>query len=227
MVEGKNYTHILNIKIGMDVTEATSPENIRGVMYMLGVNSPEDVEKVFLQRKYDEIQTTLGALNFDVLQGEVEPLDKVKDVDTKPEMTQETKPEVIVPEEPVGEIAGATQEHIEPSENMEDDGMFMTEPPENLHDDDKIVEDMTDEEQELIGDYFGYLQDHEAEDVVAIVVNKAYKNKINEDVIKAFVSGLIVVPFMHEDLGEHVLAGIKYLNKDTNKVETIKYDTVL
>ena len=105
--------------------------------------------------------------------------------------------------------------------------MFMTEPPENLHDDDKIVQDMTDEEQELIGDYFGYLQDHEADDVVTFVVNKSYKDKINEDVIKAFVSGLNVVPFMHEDLGEHVLAGIKYLNKETNKVETIKYDTLL
>lgn len=230
MVEGKNYTHILNIKVGMNIDEAISPENIHGVMYMLGVNNPDDVEKVFLQRKYDEIQTTLGALHFDVLQGEVEPLNQGQAVDTKPETTQEMKPvepEVEKLPEENGEIAGVTATHIEPNENMEDDGIFMTEPPENLHDDDKIVQDMTDEEQELIGDYFGYLQNHEADDVVAFVVNKSYKDKINEDVVKAFVSGLTVVPFMYKDLGEHVLAGIKYLNKETNKVETIKYDTTL
>lgn len=92
-------THIVNLQLGFDLSEPLSPDNVKGVMFMLGAKTEDDVARLYLDKSYKEIVQTLSAMGVNVLGGNVETVQaqdtEDKQVSTGDTTTSETDKEEV------------------------------------------------------------------------------------------------------------------------------------
>lgn len=92
-------THIVNLQLGFDLSEPLSPDNVKGVMFMLGAKTEDDVARLYLDKSYKEIVQTLSAMGVNVLGGNVETVQaqdtEDKQVPTGDTTTSETDKEEV------------------------------------------------------------------------------------------------------------------------------------
>ncbi|PWT37204.1 hypothetical protein [Limosilactobacillus reuteri] len=69
-------THVLNIKIGFDLTEILSPKNIPGVKAYLGVKSDNELASAIFQDKFNQIGKLLSQNGFNIINAEVQEVAK-------------------------------------------------------------------------------------------------------------------------------------------------------
>ena len=82
----------MNLQLGFDLSEPLSPDNVKGVMFMLGAKTEDDVARLYLDKSYKEIVQTLSAMGVNVLGGNVETVQDTEDkqVSTGDTTTSET-----------------------------------------------------------------------------------------------------------------------------------------
>ena len=72
----KQYTHILNLSIGLDLTKLLSPKNIPGVKAYLGIDSDVELVNAIAQDQYSRVNYDVNAYLVDQLKPMLETAKK-------------------------------------------------------------------------------------------------------------------------------------------------------
>ena len=70
----KQYTHILNLSIGLDLTKLLSPKNIPGVKAYLGIDSDVELVNAIAQDQYSRVNKALQDAGFEVIKADFDQI---------------------------------------------------------------------------------------------------------------------------------------------------------
>lgn len=161
-------THIVNLQLGFDLSEPLSPDNVKGVMFMLGAKTENDVARLHLDKSYKEIVQTLSAMGVNVLGGNVETVQaqdtEDKQVPTGDTTTSETDDEEV--------------EHDSKDKFLGDDAV----PSEPAMTNDDKVNQLVEKLRDFITT--------DGNIITKVLINKKYENDIEDSGALATVLGL-------------------------------------
>lgn len=186
-------THILDIKLGLDLTELLSPENKPGVKAYLGVKNDSELVEALAQDRYKKVMAALSNLNdMPVVSAQFV---KVNDEKAEVEMPQ-TMADTPVNDVPAVEGQPNPKPKVEP-ENQEEQMS-------------KINDLIVSEIQRTINDF----KDSD-EEIVNISINSQYVNYVmsNDELYKATdLKDNVEINYDEQDEGNLMI--IAYVDKD-------------
>lgn len=85
---------MINVRLGFDLTDILSPENIPGIKAYLGVKSDSDLTTAILQNKFNQISDLVIKNGFNIVDAEVQTVkSKKKDATTEKSVNKEVRDE--------------------------------------------------------------------------------------------------------------------------------------
>lgn len=70
----RQYTHILNLSIGLDLTKLLSPKNIPGVKAYLGIDNDVELVNAIAQDQYSRVNKALQDAGFEVIKADFDQI---------------------------------------------------------------------------------------------------------------------------------------------------------
>ena len=70
----KQYTHILNLSIGLDLTKLLSPKNIPGVKAYLGIDNDVELVNAIAQDQYSKIKKALQGTGLEIIEADFDQI---------------------------------------------------------------------------------------------------------------------------------------------------------
>lgn len=183
-------THVLDIKLGLDLTELLSPENKPGVKAYLGVKNDSELVEALAQDRYKKVMAALSELDMSIVSAQFV---KVGD-ETQMPAPEQAATDTNISEAPVED--GQDQPQADP-ENQEEQMS-------------KINDLIVSEIQRAINDF----KDTD-EEIVNISINSQYVNYVmsNDELYKATdLEDNVEVNFDEQDEGNLMI--IAYVDKD-------------
>lgn len=95
----RQYTHILNLSIGLDLTKLLSPKNIPGVKAYLGIDNDVELVNAIAQDQYSRVNKALQDAGFEVIKADFDQIQQNVNETANNDNSEISKATKEVPEE--------------------------------------------------------------------------------------------------------------------------------
>ena len=96
-MQNKNYTHVIQVLVPLDLTSILSPENIPGIMAYLGIDNEAELLEGVARDKGKQIVQALTGAGFEVARTTFDSIQNVQGTSSDDGMVARSQDETVAP----------------------------------------------------------------------------------------------------------------------------------